>query len=74
MVGCFDGVFMAQRNYDTKRYKYKKRKIKFWQNTGRTLYIYIIEVEINFIFVVGIKLSVNVVIVKSCLQVNRWQY
>jgi hypothetical protein len=56
MFECFDGVFMAQRNYDTKSTNRKKS----FDKTPEELYIYIIEVEINFIFVVGIKLSVNV--------------
>jgi len=47
------------------------KKEKVLTKTPEELYIYIIEVEINFIFVVGIKLSVNVVIVKSCRKVNR---
>jgi hypothetical protein len=38
-----------------------KKERKSFDKTPEELYIYIIEVEINFIFVVGIKLSVNVV-------------
>jgi hypothetical protein len=49
--------FLWHKEIMTRKVQIEK---KSFDKTPEELYIYIIEVEINFIFVVGIKLSVNV--------------